>query len=145
MKNNRLQIQIREMTISDHPELTALWNSVEGLSMDESDSYENMATFLKRNPGLSYVAVMDGKIVGTIECAHDGRRGYVRHMAVLPELRSSGIAKRLYELSLKELRRQGIWRCNLYVLDSNPEALAFWKHNGWNELENNFKTLQKKL
>jgi N-acetylglutamate synthase len=118
---------------------------MEGLSLDESDSLENMATFLKRNPKLSHVAVHDGKIIGTIKCAQDGRRGYISHMAVAPGYRSYGIARSLYEKSLQELRTQGIWRCNVYVLDSNPGALAFWKHNGWSELEKEFKMLQKKL
>jgi len=145
MLNNAIKHQIRELNISDYSEVIELWKNTEGLSMDESDSYENMTTFLNRNPKLSYVATFDNKIIGTIKCAQDGRRGYISHMAILPQFRSSGIAKELYNKSLNELRTQGIWKCNLYVLGSNPQALGFWKHNGWKELENNFKTLQKDL
>ncbi len=133
------------MTINDYPELMEVWRSIEGLSMDESDSYDNILTYLKRNKNLSFVAVVDNKIIGTIKCAQDGRRGYISHLAVLPHARSVGIAKMLYNKSLEELRKQGIWKCNLYVLDSNPDALAFWRHNGWNELENDFKMLQRNL
>ncbi len=133
------------MTIEDHDELLRIWRSVAGLFSDESDSYENMRTFLKRNQKLNYVAVADNKIVGTIRCAQDGHRGYISHLAVLPEFRGGGLAKKLYEKSMGELRRQGIWACDLYVLDSNPEALEFWKHNGWEVVEYDFRMLQRKL
>ena len=36
---------------------------------------------------MSQVAVVDGKIVGTVLAGHDGRRGFIHHMAVLPEFR----------------------------------------------------------
>ncbi|MEJ2055425.1 MAG: GNAT family N-acetyltransferase [Calditrichaceae bacterium] len=113
--------------------------------MDEEDSYENMITFLNRNKGLSYVAIADKKIVATIKGAHDGRRGYISHLAVLPKYRGFGIAKALYELTLRELKQQGIWKCNLYVINTNKNALKFWKHNGWIELEYNFKMLQNNM
>jgi ribosomal protein S18 acetylase RimI-like enzyme len=66
-------------------------------------------------------------------------------MAVLPEFHGRGIAKALYQRCCEELKKQGIWKCNLYVLDSNPAALEFWKHNGWQVLEYDFKMLQKNL
>jgi ribosomal protein S18 acetylase RimI-like enzyme len=91
------------------------------------------------------VADVENKIVATIKGAQDGRRGYISHLAVLPRFRGLGIAKELYCKTLQELKNQGIWKCNLYVLNSNTNALDFWKCNGWNELENNFKMLQKNM
>jgi ribosomal protein S18 acetylase RimI-like enzyme len=136
---------IREMKISDHPELLSIWKSTDGLIIDEEDSYENMKIFLNRNTGLSHVAVADEKIVGTIKGAQDGRRGYISHMAVLHQYRGLGIAKALYMQTLDGLKEQGIWKCNLYVLNTNKEALDFWRHNGWKELDENFKMLQKNM
>jgi N-acetylglutamate synthase len=145
MKADNMNYHIRKMKKSDHPGLMALWKSIDGLCLDEEDSYENMITFLKRNKGLSYVAIADKKIVATIKGAHDGRRGYISHLAVLPKYRGFGIAKTLYELTLRELKQQGIWKCNLYVINTNKNALKFWKHNGWIELEYNFKMLQNNM
>ena len=140
-----LEYEIREMMIDHYDDVHAFWSSVQGLKMDESDTRENMETYLKRNPRLSYVAVMSDEIIGTIKAGQDGRRGYINHLAVKPSLRKQGIAKALYSLCMEELKRQGIWRCNIYVLDSNKSALSFWEHNGWAPLQNNFQMLQKVL
>ncbi len=139
---NKINFIIRAMALSDHPQLLSLWSSIDGLCIDEEDSYENMKVFLNRNIGLSYVAIVDRQIIGTIKGAQDGRRGYISHMAVVQQFRRLGIAKALYTKTLDELRKQGIWKCNLYVLNTNENAYTFWKHNGWNELEYNFKMLQ---
>jgi putative acetyltransferase len=145
MKSNEIQYSIREMTIDDHAELMNLWSSIDGLCIDEEDSYQNMITFLKRNIGLSYVAMIENRIIASIKGAQDGRRGYISHVAVLPEFRGRGIARKLFEKTVQELETQGIGKCNLYVLNANQDALSFWRHNGWVELENNFKMLQKKI
>jgi N-acetylglutamate synthase len=136
---------IREMMIEDYDRVHNFWNSIDGLKMDESDTRENLTVYLERNPHLSYVAVSGHKIVGTIKCGQDGRRGYMYHLAVENRYRKQGIAKALYSTCIEEFKRQGIWRCNLYVLDSNKEAISFWKHNGWSPLGNNFQVLQKVL
>ena len=41
------------MKITDHSQLLDFWKSVDGLCVDEEDSYKNMITFLNRNIGLS--------------------------------------------------------------------------------------------
>lgn len=145
MINIPIKYSIREMTIHDYPSLINIWNSTPGITVDEEDSHENMITFLNRNPGLSFVATVDDDIIGTIKGAQDGRRGYISHVAVLPSFRSCGIAKALFGHALRGLRNQGIRKCNLYVLDSNPDALAFWKHNGWKVIEYDFRMLQRRL
>lgn len=144
LKKNTL-FEIREMTIGDHAEIIKIWKTSPGVCVDEEDSKENMVAFLNRNPGLSFVAVNSGKIIGTIKCGQDGRRGYISRVVVLPEYQSRGVAKALIERTVGGLTEQGIGKCNLYVLDSNPDAISFWEHNGWKVLEYNFRTLQKKI
>lgn len=145
MTTTPIRYFVREMTINDYPNLISIWNSTHGISVDEEDSRENMITFLNRNPGLSFVATVGNEIIGTIKGAQDGRRGYISHVAVLPAFRSLGIAKALFEHSLRGLRNQNIRKCNLYVLDSNPNALEFWKHNGWKVIEYDFRMLQRRM
>ena len=133
------------MKIDDHMELISIWEKSEGLCIDEEDSFENMQFFLKRNRGLSYVAILNGKIIATIKGAQDGRRGYISHLTVLKEYRGYGVAKALLDKTTKGLMKQGIFKCNLYVLDSNIDAIKFWNYNGWKILEKNFSMMQKKL
>ena len=67
---------IRTMTIEDYDEVYSLWTKIRGFGLRSvDDSREGIARFLKRNPTTSVVAVEDGKVVGSILCGHDGRRG----------------------------------------------------------------------
>jgi ribosomal protein S18 acetylase RimI-like enzyme len=75
-------LTIRAMTIHDYDAVCALWTTTEGLCLSEDDSHDRIALFLARNPNLSFVAVMNGELVGSVLCGHDSRRGMLRHLAV---------------------------------------------------------------
>jgi ribosomal protein S18 acetylase RimI-like enzyme len=121
----------REMTIEDYADSYSLWLQTEGMALSEADSEEAIAGYLKRNPGFSFVCELDGRIVGTILCGHDGRRGYVYHAAVHPELRGRGVGKELVSRSLARLGEAGITKCHLFVLENNEIGLRFWQRAGW--------------
>ena len=140
-----MEYEIREMTLDDYYEVYSLWQRTEGLKLDESDSYENMKNYLKRNPKLNYIAVHNEKIIGTVKCGQDGRRGYIYHLVVDDKYRKNGLSKQLYKKCLEELKIQNIWKCTIYVLESNNSGLCYWTHNGWSALESNFYMLQKDL
>lgn len=140
-----MNIIFKEMNISHHNQLMKLWSSIDGLCIDEEDLYENMILFLNRNAKLSYVAFYENEIIASIKGAQDGRRGYISHLAVSPQFRNQGIAKHLCDKTLIELKNQGILKYNIYVLNSNTTGLNFWKNNGWDELKDNFKVLQKNM
>jgi ribosomal protein S18 acetylase RimI-like enzyme len=139
----KMDYEIRKMTAEDYDNVYAFWNTIGGLKLDESDALENFKRYLERNPRLSYIVTANDQIVGTIQCGHDGRRGYIYHLAVKEDYRNQGIAKKLFTLCVEELKREGILRCNLYMLNSNKNALSFWEHNGWHAVESNFRLLQK--
>ena len=74
---------VREMNIEDYDGVKKLWLSIKGFAIRSiDDSHEGVEKFLKRNPNLSTVCVMDGEIVGAILCGHDGRRGCLYHVCV---------------------------------------------------------------
>ena len=127
---------IEPMKIEYFDEVTALWRITEGVGLDESDSRESTAIFLERNRGLSQVArSADGKIVGAILCGHDGRRGYLHHLAIAKEHRRRGIGSDLVGRCLNGLRAIGIFKCNIFVYADNAEGQAFWKRLSWNARE----------
>ncbi|MEL6457446.1 MAG: GNAT family N-acetyltransferase [Cyanobacteria bacterium J06621_15] len=126
-----MTIEILELTISDYDDAIALWKSCTGMAIRDADSRENIERYLNRNRGLSFKAVKSEKLVGTILCGHDGRRGYINHLAVSINYRNQGIARKLVETSLCELRKQGIEKCHLFVFLENIEAKKFWERLGW--------------
>jgi putative acetyltransferase len=134
------------MKLDRYQELIDFWKATEGLWISDDDSYENLKIFLKRNPGLNFVAISENSIIGTLKCSHDGRRGYLHHLAVKKECRKEGIAKTLIDKCLNSLQKQGITgdRVRVFVLDSNKAALEFWEHNGFTEQEYDYRTLQLK-
>lgn len=122
---------IRPMTPDDYDQLMALWQSCEGMGLnDADDSREGIARFLSRNPETCFVAVED-RVVGAIMVGHDGRRGTIYHTAVHPEHRRAGIAARLVETALDALATQGIRKVNLVAFKDNQPGNAFWAGRGF--------------
>ena len=97
------------------------------------DEAEPIARFLERNPGLSVVAEADGQLVGAALCGHDGRRGFLYHVAVDRAFRGRGLGRQLVGFCLDRLREQGLTRCHLVTYQDNAEGRAFWRHLGFRE------------
>jgi N-acetylglutamate synthase len=141
-----LKYKIIEMKLDRYLELIDFWKNTEGLWASDDDSYENLRIFLKRNPGLNFIAVSENKIVGTLKCSQDGRRGFLHHLAVKKEFRKEGIAKALINKCLEKLQQAGITsdKVRVFVLDTNKPALEFWKHNGFVEQIYDYRTFELK-
>jgi ribosomal protein S18 acetylase RimI-like enzyme len=125
--------ELREFEEHDLAAALALWSESEGIELGESDSPENLRGFLLRNPGLSWVAVRDGRLVGAALCGHDGRRGYIHHLAVASSERRAGIGRALVERCLAHLRRVGILKCHIFVFAANQFGELFWGSTGWQQ------------
>jgi putative acetyltransferase len=124
-------ITIQPFTLSDYDEVYALWQATPGVGLSSADSREAIEIYLERNPGLSFVARIDGRLVGAVLCGTDGRRGYLHHLAVDSEFRRQGAGSALVEHCLAGLKAQGIDKCHLFVFASNTSGRAFWEHTRW--------------
>ena len=124
---------IREMTIQDYDAVIALWQATEGVGLSEADARKAIARYLARNPGLSFTAWDGGDLAGAVLCGHDGRRGYVHHLAVRESHRHQGIGKALVARCLAALKAEGIDKCHLFVFSRNANAIAFWKSVEWTQ------------
>ncbi len=138
-----MKYTIRQLTPRDYDAVTALWGSVSGIGLDDNcDSRRGVARYLKRNAGLSFVACADDVVVGAVLSGHDGRRGYLHHLAVAKSHRRTGIGKALVSRCLRALARQHIPKCNIFLFRSNARGRSFWQHNAWN-LRSDLSVLQK--
>ena len=99
----------------------------------DADSKKGIARYLRRNPGLSFVARENGQLIGTVLCGQDGRRGHLYHLAILPSHRKKGIGKALVNQALSNLAAMGFSRCTLCVFAKNSAGRKFWKRTGWIE------------
>jgi ribosomal protein S18 acetylase RimI-like enzyme len=123
---------LRVMTLDDYEAVIDLMKRTPGVTVRDADSRESTARYLERNPGLSFVAETERAIAGCVMCGHDGRRGYLQHLVVLPEYRRQGLAASLVECCLSGLEREGIVKCHLDVIRTNTAAARYWSGQGWN-------------
>ncbi|HEV2970460.1 MAG TPA: GNAT family N-acetyltransferase [Pirellulales bacterium] len=128
-----MSVEILPMTADDLDAAIALWRSTDGVGMAESDEPEHLQLFLKRNPGLSLVARNGPRLVGTVLCGQDGRRGFLYHLAVIPEYRKRGLGRSMVEHCLAALAALGVLKCNILLYVHNEAGERFWKSGGWAE------------
>lgn len=125
---------VRIMTIEDYEGVYALWKKIKGFGIRSiDDSKEGVARFLKRNPTTSVVTEKDGRIVGSILCGHDGRRGCLYHVCVDEDYRRHGIGKRMVVFAMKALKEEKINKVSLIAFTENDIGNAFWNTIGWTE------------
>ena len=124
-----MSIEFCALNAQDYDQLRELWSRCEGLS--QSDTRGQVEQLLGCHPGLSLVARHDQEIVAAILAGHDGRRGYLYHLAVDVDWRHQGLARQLVERCLQQLAAAGIPRCSVFVYRENEEAGQFWKSLGW--------------
>ena len=125
---------VRIMTIEDYEGVYALWKKIKGFGIRSiDDSKEGVARFLKRNPTTSVVAEKDGRIVGSILCGHDGRRGRLYDVCVDEDYRRHGIGKRMVVFAMKALKEEKINKVSLIAFTENDIGNAFWNTIGWTE------------
>lgn len=123
---------LRPMTIQDYTDVHALWSRTAGLGLhDIEDSQEGIAFYLNRNPDTCFTAWEDGKLVGTILAGHDGRRGYLCHLAVDAAYRRQGIGRQLVERAIAALGGLGIRKAALVAFTENQAGNIFWEKMGF--------------
>ena len=128
----RRKIIIRVMNTEDYDRVYALWMSCKNMGFNNlDDSRQGIEKYLKRNPSTCFVAEQDDAIVGVILAGHDGRRGFIHHMAVAEDCRRQGIATDLLDQALAALKEEGINKAALLVFNRNEAGNAFWERQGF--------------
>ena len=121
---------LRPFRPEDYAAARALWLGTEGVNLSPGDEEAEVRAFLARNEGLSLVAVDGDALVAAVLCGHDGRRGYIYHLAVAASHRGRGIGRAIAERCLEALAAAGIRRGQVSVFATNALAHAFWERIG---------------
>ena len=108
-----------------------LWQSTPGVGLTPSDTIEHIKRFLKRNPTSNFIASKNGTLIGTVLCGHDGRRGYIHHLAVEKQHRQQGVASTLIDSALHALFLEDIHKCHSFAFRDNIVGNAFWGNSKW--------------
>ncbi len=127
-----MNIHIISYSTGDYTKLVYLWEKA-GLPYKPQgrDSEEKIKLEIERGSGKFLFATNQNNYVGTILVTHDGRKGWINRVAVLPVYRNNGIAKRLVEAAEIWLREQGIEIYACQIEEYNNESLEVFKRLGY--------------
>ena len=124
---------IREYNFArDYDAVLELWRSAgPGVHVGASDTRDEIAKKLERDPDLFLVAEDDGHIVGSVIGGFDGRRGMVYHLAVAVEYRGRGIGTALMNELESRLKAKGCLKYYLQITSDNVDVVNFYEQLGW--------------
>ncbi len=114
----------------------SLWEqSGPGVHLGRSDTPQEIAKKVQRDPDLFLVDEIDGTIAGAVIGGFDGRRGMVYHLAVSRQFRRKGIGEALMNELEQRLRGKGCLKSYLLVVRENDEAMHFYEQRGWQRMD----------
>ena len=122
---------VRPYRPADQKSLVLLWARV-----FPDDPARNQPELMIRNklrvqPELLFVAEAEGDLVGAVMAGFDGTRGWIYHLAVLPEFRRQRIATTLVREAEEGLAELGCPKINLQVRAENAEVVEFYRAVGY--------------
>ena len=117
---------IRGVLTEELRAVLSLWKEAGVTPPSVTDSIEGLALLLQEPSALLLVATIDTKIVGSVIGGWDGWRGNIYRLAVAPEYRRKGIARRLVREISRALFERGAQRLSALVEHEHPWAMEFW-------------------
>src|SRR5262245_44296692 len=118
-------IEIRPCRLDECSAVLTLWARA-GASPSPTDSLDEVARLVREHPDSLLVAIDQGAVVGSVIGGWDGWRGNIYRLAVAPEARRHGLARRLVQEAERALQAKGARRFSALVERHEPHALAFW-------------------
>jgi ribosomal protein S18 acetylase RimI-like enzyme len=121
---------IRRAGVDDAAALVALWKLAEA-TPSPTDTEEDLERALRNVALACFVAEADGVVLGSVIAGFDGWRGNIYRLAVHPEARRRGIARRLVDAADDTFAAWGVRRVTALVEKDHPWAVSFWHAVGY--------------
>jgi ribosomal protein S18 acetylase RimI-like enzyme len=127
---NRDYLTVRPFQADDEKAVVSLWQQC-GLTRPWNDPHKDIARKLCVQADLFLVALLDGRIVGSVMAGYDGHRGWINYLAVAPEHHGKGWGRRLMTEAECRLLALGCPKINLQVRSSNKAVIEFYRRIGY--------------
>jgi len=127
-------ILVKTLTLNDYNSLIELWNKAD-LDFHEGfrDTKSEIEKQLKSGCVIIFAALKEDVLVGSVLCSDDARRGWINHIAVLPEQRNKGIAKKLIGRAEEYFEKKGLKIIAALVEDHNQSSWKLFERTGYKE------------
>jgi ribosomal protein S18 acetylase RimI-like enzyme len=120
------EIVIRPVRDDELAAVLRMWQAAGVTSPSVRDSIDGLTRLIREPAALLLVATIEAQIVGSVIGGWDGWRGNIYRLAVAPEYRRMGIARRLIVEISKELFAKGAARLSALVEHEHQWAMDFW-------------------
>lgn len=125
-------MRIRDFKPEDYDDLVALWETA-GLPYRPGgrDSRHRIACETEGDRAVFLVAEEASRPIGAVLGTHDGRKGWINRLAVLPKHRGRGIGRALVAEVERRLLEGGIEIVTCLIEDWNENSMAFFERIGY--------------
>jgi len=126
------EVTVREFRLEDYEAVLELWTAA-GLSFRPKgrDRRDRLAAELTRGRAVFLVAESEGRVIGTVLGTHDGRKGWINRLAVVPQWRHRGVARLLVREVETRLEVLGVEITAALVETPNEGSLRFFRAIGY--------------
>jgi N-acetylglutamate synthase len=129
------KVRVRVLGLVDYERWMAVWQcagltSMRPLGRDSRAAFERQFVAGRQT---ILGAEADGELIGVVLATHDGRKGWVNRLAVVPGQRRRGVAAILVSEAEKVLRSQGMTVIAALVEPGNEASLRLFRKLGYVE------------
>ena len=128
-------VSIRQLGLEDYDRWMSLWERA-GLHSARPlgrDSREAFGAQFAAHTHIMLGLERDLELIAVVLVTHDGRKGWINRLAVLPEHRRQRYAARLLQEAERVLKAQGIHVIAALIEPDNEASLAFFRQAGYAE------------
>lgn len=125
-----MEFKIRTGTAEDLVALLQLWLNAEA-EPTHTDDLVSLQELLAFDANALLVAQAGNDLAGSVIAGWDGWRGSIYRLAVAPEYRRQGVARKLVQAATARLEKAGAARLQAIVVENDVRAMGFWSNLGW--------------
>jgi len=127
-------IEIRDLRVDDYERMIELWSEA---GLDHRPAGRDRRGSVEREidgPCSVFLVAEDGdRMVGVVLGTHDGRKGWINRLAILPAYRRRGVGGELVRAVETRLKGIGIGIVTCLIEDWNGDSMRFFEALGYVE------------
>ena len=129
-KAGQSKLKIRPYADSDRDALVALWDACD-LARPWNDPDRDIALYRDTEGAEIFVGELNGDLAASVCAGHDGHRGWVYYLCVLPDARGKGHGKALMRHAEAWLKARQVAKVQLLVRPQNLATRTFYARIGY--------------